>query len=62
MFEQQIRCPICHKLIGKTNTNEKSTAKVLAVAPKIKTTGTNIIENKCPKCKSLVYVELINNK
>ncbi len=59
MFDEELRCPHCHKLLGKANASDKnSTAKVLKVAPKPKQPKSATFENKCPKCNSLVYIQL----
>ena len=58
MYEQELRCPHCYKLVGKTNASEKSIAKVLKVAPSIKQPKSATFENKCPKCKNLIYISL----
>lgn len=58
MFEKELRCPHCNKLVGKTHASEESTAKVLQVAPKTKQPKTAIFENKCPKCNKLIYIQL----
>ena len=55
MFEKELRCPYCHKLVGKANASEKSIAKVLKVAPKSKQPKYMAFENKCPKCNNLIY-------
>ena len=58
MFEKELRCSHCHKLVGKANASEKSIAKVLKVAPKSKQPKSATFENKCPKCNNLIYVVL----
>lgn len=58
MYEMELRCPHCHKLVGKTNASEKSIAKVLKVAPKVKQPKTGIFQNKCPKCNNIIYIML----
>ena len=58
MFEKELRCPHCHKLVGKANASEKSIAKVFKVAPKSKQPKSATFENKCPKCNNLIYVVL----
>lgn len=58
MFEKELRCPHCHKLVGKVNASEKSTAKVLKFAPKESQTKSMAFENKCPKCNNLIYTYL----
>ena len=58
MYETELRCPHCHKLVGKTNASEKSIAKVLKVAPKQEQPKTATFENKCPRCNKLIYIKL----
>lgn len=56
MFEEELRCPNCHRQIGVAKSNEHSIAKVSLVAPKVKTAKCGIFESKCPKCKKAIYV------
>lgn len=49
MFEKELRCPHCHKLLGRAHASEDSIAKVLLVAPKSKQSKTAIFENKQEK-------------
>ncbi len=56
MFEEELRCPHCHKLVGKVNGSEKSIAKVLKFAPKESQTKSATFQNKCPKCSNLIYI------
>ncbi len=58
MYEEELRCPYCNKLVVKTNASEKSTAKVLKNAPKVKHSKMGVFENKCPKCKAKIYIVL----
>ena len=58
MYETELRCPHCQKLVGKTNASEKSIAKVLKVAPKTKQLKKTTFQNKCPKCNNLIYIVL----
>ena len=58
MYLDELRCPHCHKLVGKTEASEKSIAKVLKVAPSQKTTLSGTFESKCPKCNRIIYVHL----
>ncbi len=58
MFEKELRCPHCHKLLGRAHASEDSIAKVLLVAPKSKQSKTAIFENKCPKCNNIIYIQL----
>lgn len=58
MFEDELRCPHCHKLLGKASASEKSIAKVSKVAPKTKSTKIATFQNKCPKCGNIIYIIL----
>ena len=58
MYEQELRCPHCYKLVGKTNASEKSIAKVLKVAPIQKQPKSATFQHKCPKCNEIIYILL----
>lgn len=56
MYEEELRCPHCGRLVGKADASEKSIAKVLKVAPQIKQPKTATFENKCKKCGNKIYI------
>ena len=58
MFDDELRCPHCHKLLGKASASEKSIAKVSKVAPKTKSAKIATFQNKCPKCGNIIYIIL----
>ena len=58
MYEEELRCPHCLRLVGKANASEKSIAKVLTVAPSIKQPKSATFQNKCPKCNNIIYIQL----
>lgn len=58
MNEIELRCPHCHKLIGKATASEKSIAKVSIAAPRRKSAKSVTFENKCCKCNNLIYIYL----
>lgn len=59
MYKEELRCPHCNRLVGKTITGEKSIAKVSKVAPNIKQSNIAIFESKC-KCNNFVYIIQVN--
>ena len=58
MYEEELRCPHCRRLLGKANASEKSIAKVFKVAPKTKQPQKVTLQNKCPKCNNIIYIQL----
>ena len=58
MFEKELRCPYCNKLLGKATASEKSTAQVLKFAPKKSQTKSVAFQNKCSKCGNIIDIQL----
>ena len=57
MYQKEIRCPYCNKLLGKLNASEYSLAKVYKVEPPNKPKEL-VINNKCTRCNKIVYITL----